>query len=77
MTNEIIIGTGITESKTVDPLKHNWDGQFDVLVIGLGAAGASAAIEAASQGAKVAIIDRFNGGGSTCLLYTSPSPRDS
>ena len=67
MTDEMMIGTGIAKSKVVEPLEHNWHAEFDVLVIGLGAAGASAAIEAASQGAKVAIIDRFNGGGSTAL----------
>ena len=67
MAKEIMRGTGVAESKVVDPLVHHWHGEFDVLVVGLGAAGASAAIEAASQGAKVAIIDRFNGGGSTAL----------
>jgi 3-oxo-5alpha-steroid 4-dehydrogenase len=37
----------------------------DVAVIGFGGAGAAAAIEARDQGAEVAVIDRFNGGGST------------
>ena len=67
MTKEIMLGTGVADAKVIDPLAHHWHGEFDVLVVGLGAAGASAAIEAASQGAKVAIIDRFNGGGSTAL----------
>lgn len=35
-----------------------WDGQFDVIVIGFGAAGASAAISAAKAGAHVLIIDK-------------------
>ncbi|MGH3861623.1 FAD-binding protein [Actinokineospora sp.] len=37
----------------------------DVVVIGFGAAGACAAIEAASGGADVLVLDRFAGGGAT------------
>ncbi len=40
-------------------------GEFDVVVVGFGAAGACAAIEAASRGARVLLIDRFAGGGAT------------
>ena len=67
MTNEIMTGTGIAETKVIDPQEIDWHDEFDVIVVGLGAAGASATIEAASQDAKVAVIDRFNGGGSTAL----------
>ncbi len=35
----------------------------DVVVVGFGAAGACAAIEAARAGADVLLIDRFGGGG--------------
>jgi 3-oxo-5alpha-steroid 4-dehydrogenase len=38
-----------------------------VVVVGFGAAGACAALEAASAGADVIIIDRFTGGGATAL----------
>jgi 3-oxo-5alpha-steroid 4-dehydrogenase len=41
------------------------DGAYDVIVVGFGAAGACAAIEAAEQGARVLLIDRFFGGGAT------------
>ncbi|GAG19722.1 unnamed protein product, partial [marine sediment metagenome] len=41
------------------------DDDFDVIVVGFGAAGASAALEAAESGARVAILDRFHGGGAT------------
>ncbi|KAA1194197.1 FAD-binding protein [Pseudohalioglobus sediminis] len=44
---------------------QHWDKTVDVAVIGFGGAGAAAAIEARDQGAEVAVIDRFNGGGST------------
>jgi 3-oxo-5alpha-steroid 4-dehydrogenase len=39
----------------------------DLVVVGFGAAGACAAIEAARAGAEVVVIDRFAGGGSTAL----------
>ncbi|MFJ1581140.1 FAD-binding protein [Streptomyces sp. NPDC088182] len=42
-----------------------WDAEADVVVIGFGGAGASAAIEAADQGADVLVLDRFSGGGAT------------
>ena len=42
-----------------------WDFEADVAVVGLGAAGASAAIEAADRGARVAVLDRLNGGGAS------------
>jgi 3-oxo-5alpha-steroid 4-dehydrogenase len=41
--------------------------QADVVVVGFGAAGACAALEAAAAGARVIMIDRFGGGGSTAL----------
>ncbi|MDX1736383.1 MAG: FAD-binding protein [Halioglobus sp.] len=44
---------------------HSWDDTVDVAVIGFGGAGAAAAIEARDHGADVAVIERFNGGGST------------
>ncbi|MGW6928857.1 FAD-binding protein [Lentzea sp. NPDC054927] len=39
----------------------------DVVVIGFGAAGACAAVEAAAAGASVVVLDRFAGGGATAL----------
>ncbi len=44
---------------------HCWDITRDVLVVGLGAAGGAAAIEAARAGAEVLVVDRFGGGGAT------------
>jgi 3-oxo-5alpha-steroid 4-dehydrogenase len=43
------------------------DVEADVVVIGFGAAGACAALEAAAAGASVVLIDRFGGGGATAL----------
>ena len=39
----------------------------DVLVVGFGAAGACAALEAKEAGADVLAVDRFNGGGAMAL----------
>jgi len=44
-----------------------WQGDYDVIVIGLGLAGASAALEAAERGLEVLLVDRFQGGGSSEL----------
>ena len=43
------------------------DDKKDLIIVGFGAAGAVAALEAADQGARVLIIDRFKGGGSTAI----------
>lgn len=44
-----------------------WSDSTEVLVVGWGAAGASAAIEAREQGATVLVVDRFSGGGASVL----------
>ena len=45
-----------------------WDLEADVVVVGLGAAGAAAAIEAAEAGASVLVLEReFAGGGTSAL----------
>lgn len=48
-----------------DDAAIRWDADCDVLVVGFGAAGASAAIEASRAGARVIIVDRFEGGGAS------------
>lgn len=49
------------------PDKVNWSETADVVVVGWGAAGACAAIEARATGASVCVIDRFEGGGASAL----------
>ena len=44
-----------------------WDDRADLVVVGFGGAGAAAAIEAASRGARVKVLERFVGGGATAL----------
>ncbi len=48
-------------------MPQTWDLEADVVVVGFGAAGACAAIEAAGAGAEVIVLDRFCGGGATAL----------
>jgi 3-oxo-5alpha-steroid 4-dehydrogenase len=45
----------------------DWDVEADVVVVGFGAAGACAALEAAAAGCSVLILERFGGGGATAL----------
>ncbi|MFP6563095.1 MAG: FAD-dependent oxidoreductase [Myxococcota bacterium] len=47
-----------------------WHGDADVVVVGLGAAGACAAIEAAEAGADVLVLERASGGGGTSAMST-------
>ena len=44
-----------------------WGLACDILIIGFGAAGACAALEAVANGSEVIIADRFCGGGATIL----------
>lgn len=44
-----------------------WQDRAEVLVVGWGAAGACAALEARAAGASVLVIDRFEGGGASML----------
>jgi 3-oxo-5alpha-steroid 4-dehydrogenase len=48
-------------------LTVDWDIEADVVVVGFGAAGACAALEAAAQARSVVVLDRFTGGGATAL----------
>ena len=47
------------------------DTHADVVVIGAGITGLSTALRLAEEGLSVVILES-----GTCLLYTSPSPRD-
>lgn len=53
--------------EVASPGDVDWSDAADVLVVGWGAAGACAAIEARAAGASVIVIDRFEGGGASAL----------
>jgi 3-oxo-5alpha-steroid 4-dehydrogenase len=68
----IVRGGGIQAQETGPQGTRPWDGEpwdveADVVVVGFGAAGACAALEAAEAGAGVVVLDRFRGGGATAL----------
>lgn len=48
-------------------MSEAWDATADVVVVGFGAAGACAALEARAAGADVLAVDRFSGGGASVL----------
>lgn len=48
-----------------DPDTYPWDEAADLVVVGLGGAGVSAALEALERGVSVIALDRYEGGGST------------
>ncbi|MGY2487360.1 FAD-binding protein [Cupriavidus sp. CP313] len=48
-----------------DPHAYPWQAACDAVVVGFGAAGACAALEAAHGGARVIVAERFEGGGAS------------
>jgi len=48
-------------------MRVTWDLSTDVVVVGFGAAGAAASIEAAAGGADVLALDRYEGGGTSTI----------
>ncbi len=50
-----------------DEVEINWDHTADVVVVGWGAAGAAAALEARERGLQVVALDRAEGGGVTAM----------
>ena len=64
-------GTWFSEveaARVVDgPEQIAWTDEADLVVVGYGGAGVSAAVEAAERGASVIALDRFHGGGATAM----------
>ena len=52
-----------------------WDDEADVVIVGYGGAGASAAVAAHDAGAKVLIVEKNDGGGNTKLATRPLSAR--
>ena len=67
-TGATLLGSASNVFATSNTIPPKWDLTTDVLVIGFGGAGASAAIEAHDAGAKVLVLEKMPmGGGSTTL----------
>ena len=58
-----------------DPDAFSWDIDTDLLVVGSGAAGSSAATEAVEQGLRVTRVDRYSGGGASAAISASAATR--
>jgi succinate dehydrogenase/fumarate reductase flavoprotein subunit len=54
-------------TREIGEIAH-WDAEADVVIVGFGCAGATAAIEAAGAGAEVLVLERAGGGGGTSAL---------
>jgi len=60
------LGVGIEDPLVLsDPDQFSWDETADLVVVGLGGAGVSAALEGLERGLQVVAVDRYEGGGST------------
>ena len=57
-----VLAEGKSESETVFEKTVTWDAEYDVIVVGFGAVGASAAITAADEGAKVLLLEKADEG---------------
>ena len=55
---------------------RSWDIEVDVLVVGLGCAGACATLEARAGGADVLVLERAGGGGGTSSNSAGDSGRE-
>ena len=59
--------SSLTPLVVQDVESAQWDDVADLVVVGLGAAGVTAAVEARERGADVMLLDRFTGGGATAI----------
>ena len=55
---ETLTGQEVENHKTNFLEKIDWQGEYDVIVVGYGGAGATASIEAADEGAKVLLLEK-------------------
>jgi len=56
--------SGLREPREIE----RWDEEVDVVVVGLGAAGAAAALDASRRGAETLVLERASGGGGTSSM---------
>lgn len=59
-----VVASNVRDAREV----RSWDREADVVVVGLGCAGACAAIEAAEAGADTLVLERAGGGGGTSAM---------
>ena len=64
MSAKEVVASDVRDAREV----RSWDREADVVVVGLGCAGACAAIEAAEGGAETLVLERAGGGGGTSAM---------
>lgn len=65
MTSALPSSSFFSQTETAAETAPEWHDEVDVIIVGLGAAGVAAAIEAREAGLEVLVLDRFGGGGAT------------
>ena len=65
--NPALAGTDVHLAPLREAEVGQFDSEFDLIIVGYGGAGASAALQALENGASVALVDRFDGGGATAI----------
>ena len=59
--------SSVSDPLIADPDTLRWDDEADMVVVGFGGAGATAALQARELGGDVIALDRFGGGGATAF----------
>jgi 3-oxo-5alpha-steroid 4-dehydrogenase len=59
--------SSVSDPLIADPATLRWDDEADMVVVGFGGAGATAALQARELGGDVIALDRFGGGGATAF----------
>ena len=75
--NDVVITDGIAKVKTLRPIRFNWIEQPEITEEGFFAHEAQEVVPNSVFGAKDAVDKDGKPDYQVCLLYTSPSPRDS
>ena len=60
------MGAVAAHASEAAPADINWDGEYDVVVMGLGAAGCNAAVAAYEEGVKVLAVEKAAEGSAPC-----------
>ena len=60
------MGAVTAHASEAAPADINWDGEYDVVVMGLGAAGCNAAVAAYEEGVKVLAVEKAAEGSAPC-----------
>lgn len=75
-----LLGCASSAAPAADGLPETWDYEADVVVLGLGSAGAMAAVQAVQNGSSVVVLEKMDeahaGGSSCCFAGSIAKPAD-